>query len=74
MQNTNVLNIEERLKICKECPIFSPNRGICNPKLYLNPETNEVTTVSKTGYVKGCGCAIYFKAKNINNHCNAGKW
>lgn len=74
MRSTDVLNTEQRLQICKECPIFSPNRGICNPRLYLNPETNEISTESKTGFIRGCGCSVYFKAKNPNNHCNANKW
>lgn len=74
MQSTSVSNIDQRLEICKKCPIFSPNRGICNPKLYLNPDTGEVSTESKFGFIRGCGCNIFFKAKNKSNHCNAGKW
>lgn len=74
MQNTKEQNIEKRLEICKNCPIYSVNRGICNPKLYLNPVTNDVSSEAKSGYVRGCGCNVYFKAKNKLNHCNAGKW
>lgn len=74
MQNTKESSIEKRLEICKKCPIFSVNRGICNPKLYLNPITNDVSTEAKSGYTRGCGCNVFFKAKNKLNHCNAGKW
>lgn len=74
MQNTKELSIEQRLEICKKCPIYSVNRGICNPKLYLNPDTGDVTTSQKPGYIRGCGCNVFFKAKNRTNHCNAGKW
>lgn len=70
----HVQNIEERREICQQCPIFSPNRGICNPKLYLNPDTNEISTSPKVGYIRGCGCAIMIKMRNLNSHCVAGKW
>ena len=69
-----VQNIEERIEICNKCPIYDPIRQICNPKLWLNPDTNEVSTTSKPGYIRGCGCAIKIKMKNLNNHCIAGKW
>lgn len=70
----HVQNIEERRKICEECPIFAPARGICNPKLWLNPDTNDVSTNPKSGYIRGCGCAVYIKMRNMGNHCIAGKW
>ena len=62
----------ERLIICSMCPIFS--NGKCNSKLWLNPDTDEVSTYARSGYVRGCGCIINVKAKNPNNHCIAGKW
>lgn len=70
----HVLSIDEKIKICEECPIYSPARAICNPKLYLNPDNNDVRTTPKNGYIKGCGCAIKIKARNPHNHCIAGKW
>lgn len=66
------LNIEERLKICQRCPIYT--NGRCNSNLWINPDTNEVSSTSKPGYVRGCNCLISIKAKNKNNHCVAGKW
>ena len=70
----HVQNIEERKKICEECPIYSPSRGLCNPKLWLNPDTGEVSTSAKAGYIKGCGCHILIKMRTLTNHCIAGKW
>ena len=67
-------SIEERRKICEKCPIFSPNRGICNPALWLNPETNEVSTTARVGFIRGCNCHVFIKMRNPNNHCVAGKW
>lgn len=64
--------INRRKEICSECPLC--NDWICNAKLFLNPETNEVSKKPKEGFIKGCGCAILVKIKNINNHCPAKKW
>ena len=49
--------ITERTKICRSCPICDTDKEICNAKLYLNPETNDVSTTPKPGYIKGCGCS-----------------
>ena len=65
-------SIEKREIICKNCPIFS--KGKCNPKLWLNPDTDQVSTYPKAGYIRGCGCFILQKLKNPVNHCVAGKW
>ena len=70
----HVQNIEERRQICQECPIFSPARAICNPKLWLNPDTGDVSTSAKAGYIKGCGCHILITMRTLTNHCIAGKW
>lgn len=69
-----VQNIKEREIICKRCPIYNPTRAICNPKLWINPQTNEVTTSAKAGFIKGCGCHVLVKMKNLSAHCVAGKW
>ena len=68
------LNTDERMEICKKCPIFKPSNKTCNSNLYLNPDTDEVSTTAKIGYIRGCGCNLSFKTRNRNNHCIAGKW
>ena len=68
------LNTDERQEICKNCPIFNPNEEVCNSKLWLNPDTNDVSTYAKSGYIKGCGCRLRFKWVNVMSHCIAGKW
>ena len=70
----HVQNIEEREKICSKCPIYNPIKSVCNPKLWINPDTNDVSTYAKIGYIRGCGCAVKYKMRNLNNHCVAGKW
>jgi hypothetical protein len=42
--------------------------------LYINPETNKVSTTPKEGYIKGCNCYIPRKVLKINAKCPARKW
>ena len=68
-------SIEERLAICKKCPLYNELRGgRCNSNLWLNPETNEVSIYARIGYVRGCNCIVKIKARNPKNHCIAKKW
>ena len=67
-------SIKERKEICLNCPIYNPNKEQCNPKLWINPDTDEVSTMSKSGYIRGCGCQVMIKMRNLNAHCIAGKW
>ena len=48
--------------------------GICNPKLYLNPKTGDVSTKYKDGYGKGCGCRLQAKTKLTGARCPNDKW
>ena len=63
-----------RLKICERCGIYDLTRQICNGSLYLNPNTNDVSTTFKKGYIKGCSCYIPRKVLNAKAKCPAGKW
>lgn len=66
---------QERLKVCYSCPIYSYDLGgRCNNKLWLNPNTGDVSTVQKAGYVRGCNCRLNAKTRLINEQCPAGKW
>ena len=47
---------------------------MCNASLYLNPNTNDVSTEPKKGYIKGCGCHLKWKIANKKSKCPAGKW
>lgn len=70
----HVQNIKEREEICRKCPIFNPTNETCNPKLWINPETNNISTFPKAGYIRGCNCHVIIKMRNLNAHCVAGKW
>ena len=66
---------EERMKICKVCPIYSNKLGgICNRKLWLNPNTNKISLEEKDGFIRGCGCRLNAKTTVLEEHCPAKKW
>lgn len=65
----------KRMEICRMCPIYSPKLGgLCNSNLYLNPYTNEVSTVKREDYIQGCGCRLSAKTTLPNANCPADKW
>lgn len=64
----------QRLRICQECPLFLHDTEVCNPYLWMNPETGETSEKAKAGYTKGCGCLISKKARQPGSHCHFGKW
>ena len=67
--------VEMRLNICKKCPIYSTKLGgICNDRLWLNPETNDISMKERDGYVRGCGCRLPAKTTLPDAKCVAGKW
>ena len=65
----------ERLKICRQCPIYSPRfGGLCNRDLWFNPDTDEISDEPRDGYVRGCGCRLLAKTTLPHARCVAGKW
>lgn len=66
---------KQRMEICKACPIYSSRLGgLCNSNLYLNPYTNEASTVKREGFIQGCGCRLSAKTTLPNASCPADKW
>lgn len=64
-----------RLNICYSCPLYSAKLGgICNNKLWMNPNTGDVSTEPKDGYKNGCGCRLLAKTKLPNAVCPLNKW
>lgn len=64
----------ERIEICHRCGIYNLELKTCDGGLFINPETNKVSTTPKEGYIKGCNCYIPRKVLNIKAKCPAGKW
>ncbi len=67
-------NPDKRLDICESCPLFVSDTGVCNPGLWMNPNSMETSHKAKAGYVKGCGCLITRKIRQPNSHCHLGRW
>lgn len=66
---------ENRLKICRKCPLYLKEwGGRCNPKLYLNPDTGDVSEYKKDNYFRGCGCRLLAKTTLVNASCPCNKW
>lgn len=66
---------EERLIICRSCPLFKDTSGgLCNRNLWLNPKTGEVSEEQKDGFVRGCGCRLKAKTRLKHSKCPADKW
>ena len=64
-----------RMEICRKCPLFKDTMGgICNPKLWLNPKTGDVSTTKKHNYFRGCGCRLAAKITVPRAKCPTGKW
>lgn len=75
--NKNEDMANERMSICKRCPLFLPNDTwgpICNPDLYLNTENMEAVDHPKEGYGKGCGCRLKAKTRDKESHCPNILW
>lgn len=68
---------EERMNICKQCPIFKEHpvyEGICDSSKYISKDGTRWSYFKRDGYVKGCGCKLNSKTRNINNHCIINLW
>ena len=65
-----------RLDICSKCPLLKKGKYglVCNPNLFLDPETDETSAVSKEGYIRGCGCRLQAKSRLAEATCPANKW
>lgn len=68
---------KERMSICRSCKLYKDDEifgEMCNKKLYLNPETNEVSKDIKSGFYRGCGCLLDAKTRVERTKCPINKW
>ena len=78
----NILNREEdlfnsRISVCRSCKLLKIDSifgEICNPRLYLNPVTNETSDKAMPGYTHGCGCVLRSKCRSKQSHCPLDRW
>lgn len=66
---------QKRLAVCKKCPLLKDTLGgVCNYKLYMNPETLEVSETPKEGFKRGCGCRVQAKTRLPYAKCPLDRW
>ena len=67
---------EQRMKICRECPLYKQTAmgPVCNSKLWLDTITGEVSEIKRPGFKSGCGCRLQAKTRLSYAHCPVGKW
>lgn len=78
----NILNKEEdlfnkRIQICRRCVLHKTDKlfgEICNPGLYVNPKTNQLSKTPKVGFIGGCSCVLRSKTRVIDAQCPLSKW
>ena len=70
------MTTEERLEICRNCPIMRMTEyGMkCDDRKWISPDGEEGSFFKKDGWKHGCGCLLGAKTKNPNNHCVVRKW
>lgn len=61
-----------REKICNGCPLKNGNN--CDTQRWINPQTLEVVTSPKDGFIRGCGCRLSAKQKSRLSRCPANFW
>ena len=68
--------IRKRMDICKECHLYRETKDgpVCNSKRYMSPNWKDWSYFPKDGWIKGCGCNLDHRTRQLNNHCVAGKW
>lgn len=66
---------ESRIKICKECPLYS-NRlgGVCDSKKCWNIVKNTLEDFPGKNITCGCGCRLQAKLRLKNAKCVLNKW
>lgn len=65
-----------RIKICKECPLYSINTlgEVCDAKKCIDQSTGVIYTLPKIGRVCGCGCRLSAKTRVPEAKCVLNKW
>lgn len=66
---------QQRLQVCYSCPLYTSRLGgLCNDRLWLNPNTGDVSIDKKEGYKRGCGCRLLAKTRIPTASCPLNKW
>lgn len=66
---------ESRIKICKECPIYSEGSfgPYCDSKKCVDKDTHDFAYAGSNS-ICGCGCRLKAKLRLEKAHCVLEKW
>lgn len=64
----------ERMKICRECPLYNEETDRCDSKRCYNKETGELNDLPQKGFICGCNCLMKKKTRSVSSKCVLGKW
>lgn len=69
-------NVEERINICKKCPLYKQQTwgAVCDSNKYISKDGKEWSYFKKKDWVRGCGCLIKVFAKRPHSSCVIGLW
>lgn len=68
---------KDRMTVCRNCKLRKVDSifgEMCNSRLYLNPNTDEISKTRKAGSKRGCGCVLRAKTRVKTSKCPLGKW
>jgi hypothetical protein len=68
---------EKRIKICKQCPLYSIKPGlgeVCDSKKCWNEKDNVVETYPSSKNTCGCGCRLNAKTRLASSKCVLNRW
>ena len=67
---------ESRIKICRECPLFSHSTlgDVCDAKKCWDVAENKVVKYPGPDIICGCGCRLDAKARVRGAKCVLNKW
>lgn len=65
----------ERIKICKKCPLYSERLGgVCDSKKCWDETKKQIVFYPGKGITCGCGCRLQAKTRLISSKCVLNKW
>ena len=65
---------QERMKICKECPLYNVSKDKCDGSRGINTKTGEIVKYPGKDVVMGCGCYLNKKTRVMSAKCVLNKW
>ena len=65
---------EQRMKICRECPLYNSKKDTCDSKRCWDTKANKLTDMPGKDVICGCGCRLQAKSRLEKAKCPIKKW